>query len=209
MAGTHFQYIFDKAESISISKDPVVAQTQSRDQTVKSVKRTDGRWRFEVTLPNGMPWTEVRPYLEGIDLMGMYRSGTVQINNAGYNAWFTAYMGDSANSTGFVASATLANANIILTSSPTTTSGYKFKAGDIIQLGTGGNVYTVTTNVAYNENLVQLNRPVRDSSGSKDLKVGPNVTWNVICTSKPTWTVFARNQVSWSGPFIFYETLQE
>ena len=32
-------------------------------------------------------------------------------------------------------------------------------------------------------------------------------TWNVICVDMPDWTIFARNQVSWSGPFVFYEAL--
>ena len=30
-------------------------------------------------------------------------------------------------------------------------------------------------------------------------------TWNVICIQKPKWTIFARNQVSWDGPFVFME----
>jgi hypothetical protein len=30
-------------------------------------------------------------------------------------------------------------------------------------------------------------------------------TWSVICVQMPEWTIFARNQVSWSGEFVFYE----
>jgi hypothetical protein len=30
---------------------------------------------------------------------------------------------------------------------------------------------------------------------------------NVICTTLPQWTVFQRNQVSWSGPFVFTEVV--
>ena len=32
-------------------------------------------------------------------------------------------------------------------------------------------------------------------------------TYTVRCTTFPEWTIFARNQVSWSGPFIFTEVL--
>jgi phosphodiesterase/alkaline phosphatase D-like protein len=32
-------------------------------------------------------------------------------------------------------------------------------------------------------------------------------TWNVICVTMPTWTIFQRNQVSWSGAFVFHENL--
>jgi hypothetical protein len=32
-------------------------------------------------------------------------------------------------------------------------------------------------------------------------------TYTVRCTTFPEWTIFARNQVSWGGPFIFTEVL--
>jgi hypothetical protein len=32
-------------------------------------------------------------------------------------------------------------------------------------------------------------------------------TYTVRCTTFPEWTIFARNQVSWSGPFVFTEVL--
>lgn len=30
-------------------------------------------------------------------------------------------------------------------------------------------------------------------------------TWSVICVEFPEWTIFARDQLSWSGPFVFYQ----
>jgi hypothetical protein len=30
-------------------------------------------------------------------------------------------------------------------------------------------------------------------------------SYTVICKEFPEWTIFARNQVSWSGPFVFWE----
>lgn len=30
-------------------------------------------------------------------------------------------------------------------------------------------------------------------------------SYTVICTQFPEWTIFARDQVSWSGPFVFVE----
>jgi len=32
-------------------------------------------------------------------------------------------------------------------------------------------------------------------------------TWDVICVQIPEWNIFQRNQVSWSGPFVFYESI--
>lgn len=201
-----FQTIFDQAESISINTRATVAQTISRSNVVRSVKRGGQVWRFEVRLPDGMPWSEMRPYIAQIEAADRYTQGIVQINNSGYNTWLTPYQGNSANSTGFAASWTQGSNTITLTSSPTTASGYKFKAGDFIQLNTG-RCYVVAANVAYNSNTVTLNRPVLDTTGSGALKVGPNCTWTVICTDIPSWTIFSRDQVSWSGAFVFYEAM--
>lgn len=206
MTTTAFQVIFDKAESISINTRATVAQTISRSNVVRAVKRGGQVWRFEVKLPDGLPWDELRPYIAGIDTADRYTTGTVQINNSGYNSWMTPYQGNSANSTGFAASWTKGSNTITLTTSPTTTTGYKFKAGDFIQLNTG-RCYVVAANVAYNSNTVTLNRPVLDTTGSGALKVGPACTWTVICTSIPSWNIAARNQVSWSGAFTFYESM--
>jgi hypothetical protein len=58
-------------------------------------------------------------------------------------------------------------------------------------------------------NTVTLHRPIIDSTqaSATALPVGINVTWSVICTDFPQWTIFSRDQVSWSGPFVFYESL--
>lgn len=201
---TPFQIVFDKAEAISINKRGVVGQTMSRDRTVRSVSRGGQVWQFEVALPNGLNWTEMRPYIEAMEAADRFTNTQVQINNSGYNSWLTAYKGDSVNSTGFVATATQGSNILTLTTSPTTASGYKFRAGDLIQLGSG-KVYSVTTDVAFDSNTVTLNRAVIDASGSYALSVGPLVTWTVICTQFPQWTITSRDQVSWSGAFSFVE----
>ena len=201
---TAFQYIFDNAESISINRRSVVAQTQSRDGTVRTVSRGGQLWRFDVKLPDGISWQLLRPYIEAIDYADRYTVGTIQLDNPGYVSWLNAYRGNSANYTGFAASWTQGASSITLTTSPTTTSGFKFRAGDIIQLGTGS-VYSVRSDVAFNSNTVNLNRPILDATGSGNLQVAENVTWSVICTEMPSWTIFARDQVSWSSSFVFYE----
>ena len=64
---TAFQWVFDNAESISIDRKAVVAQTTSRDQTIRSVSRGGQVWRFEVKLPDGIRWSDARSYIEAID----------------------------------------------------------------------------------------------------------------------------------------------
>lgn len=204
---TAFQFIFDRATSIRFDKTAIVSQTVARDNTVRSVSRGGQSWRFFVRLPDGMPWQEMRPFIEAAVAADRYTVGNVQINQTGYNDWLNNYQGDSVNSTGFVASATQGAATITLTSSPSTPSGNKFLAGDIIQLGGTGNVYTVANTVSSVSNTVYLNRAVKDPSGSYNLRIGPNVYWNVICTQIPKYTITGYKQVSWDGEFIFYEAL--
>ena len=123
-----FQWVFDKAESISINKRAIVGQSITRNQTVRAVSRGTGIWRFTVKLPDGMPWSEVASYIASLDTADKFTKETVTINNAGYNSW--------------IHNGALSN---------------------------------------------------------------QSQTWSVICVQFPEWTIFAKNQVSWSGPFVFYE----
>lgn len=203
---TAFQYIFDNAESISIDRRAVTAQTVSRNNTVRSVSRGGQIWRFDVKLPDGPRWTDLRPYIEAIDYADRYTVGTVQINNAGYNDWLTKYQGDAGNPNSILASWSQGTNSITLTGGQAA-SGYNFRAGDIIQLGNLGRAYSVVADVPFSSNTVTLNRPVIDATGSGTLSTGYNVSWKVICVEMPRWTIFARNQVSWSGSFVFYEDM--
>ena len=67
MTTTAFQYVFDNAESISIDRRAVTAQTMTRDNTVRTVSRGGQVWRFDVKLPDGPTWSGARPYITAID----------------------------------------------------------------------------------------------------------------------------------------------
>ena len=203
---TAFQYVFNNAESISIDRRAVTAQTVSRNNVVRTVSRGGQIWRFEVKLPDGPRWSDLRPYIEAIDYADRYTVGTVQINNAGYNSWLTPYQGNAANPAAIAASWTQGTNTITLTGGQAA-SGFNFRAGDFIQLGSSGRVYSVVADVAFGTNTVTLNRAVIDATGSGTLRTGVNVTWSVICTELPQWTIFARDQVSWSGAFVFFEDM--
>jgi hypothetical protein len=200
---TAFQYVFDYAETISINKRRVIGSTITRDNTVRAVSRGGQTWRFEVKLPDGIAWSQARPYIEKMEYLDRSTVGTVQINNAGYNTWLMKYQGNSVSTM----TATFSSGSTITLTAGQAASGFNFKAGDLIQLGSSGRVYSAAADVAYNSNTVTLNRPVAETAGTYTLIRGPSVTWNVICTEFPSWTIFARDQVSWAGPFIFYESL--
>jgi hypothetical protein len=206
MTTTAFQYVFNNAESINYNRKAVVASTTTRSGIVRSASRGGQIWRFEVKLPDGISWSDARPYIEAIDAADRYTDGNVQINNAGYNSYLTKYLGNCANTSAVTASFVQGATSITLTGGQAA-SGFNFKAGDVIQLKSTGKVYSVTSDVAYNVNTVPVNRPILDATSSGTLVIGPNVTWNVICTDLPQWTIFARNQVSWSGAFLFSEVV--
>lgn len=190
-----------------MERKQVVASTTTRDGTTRAVSRGGQFWRFEVKLPDGPRWTDYRGLISQAEKLDRITAANIQFNNAGHD-WLSKYQGNSVNYTGFVASITKGSTSITLTTSPTTSSGYKFRAGDIIQLGSSGKVYTVAADVAYNSNTVTLHRPVIESTATGvSLRVGPNCVFNVQCVSFPKWTMFARDQIAWDGPFVFHEVM--
>lgn len=205
---TAFQSVFDLAESISMVRTRNVAQTISRDGIVRSTSLGGQIWEFEVKLPDGMPWTTMRPLIEKMEALDRVSTGTVSISKTGHS-WITGYQGNFANTGTITASFSSTNQlnEISLVSHPSLVTGYKFRAGDLIQLGSSGKVYSVTDDVLWNNNTVTLHRPVRDNTGTYTLRVGQAVQWTVLCTQFPQWTIVARNQVSWSAPFRFVEVL--
>jgi hypothetical protein len=203
-----FQWIIDNAEIITVERKPVTAQTTSRSGIVRSVNRGATPWRFEVKYPDGPKWTDLRVNVAKAEALGRVTSANIQFNATGLE-WFSQYQGNSINSTGFQATWNQGDNFITLTTSPTTATGFKFRAGDLIQLTSTGKVYTVAADVSNVGNTVTLHRPILDATrvSPGTLRVGPNCVFTVVCTEFPTWTLMARDQVSWSGPFVFSEVI--
>jgi hypothetical protein len=201
---TAFQTVFDNASSISFNRKKKVSQTVSRDGTVKALSLGGQLWEFEVKLPDGPKWSEYRPLVEAMEALDRTTVGQVQIDHAGLS-WLSGYQGNLTTTTGITVSYS-SGTTLTITGGASLGAGNKFKAGDFVQLGTGS-VYTVVADVPYSSNTITVHRPVREAAGSYSLVVGPAVTWNVICVQFPQWTIFARDQISWDGPFIFAEAV--
>jgi hypothetical protein len=122
-----FQWIINSAESLSINRLKVVASTQSRDGSVRAVSRGAVKRKFEVKLPDGPRWSDLRTNILAAEALDRDTTATISIPYAKF-PW---YYGNSAP--------------------------------------------------------------------------GSDESYTVICVQFPQWTIFARNQVSWSGPFIFVE----
>jgi len=108
----------------------MIAQTTSRDGTVRAVSRGIMPKRFEVKLPDGVPWDLIKTNIEQAEALDRYQTAQITIPYLRF-PWYYGYT---------------------------------------------------------------------DPGGGAE-------TYTVICSSFPEWTIMARNQVSWSGAFVFVEVL--
>jgi hypothetical protein len=204
-----FQWIFDNAETISINKRAVVAQSITRGNRVKSSILGGQTWRFDVKLPDGLRWSDWRSYIEAHEALDLVTTERVLLNNPGYS-YINQYQGNSGNIVVKYLSDTEPT-NLTITSGDTITSGeFYFRTGDWLQLGTTGNAYSVIRDVPHDSNVVTVNRPVIEAasnSTSYTTRVGQEVSFNVVCISMPSWTLFGYDQVQWDGSFVFYEVV--
>jgi hypothetical protein len=207
-----FQWVIDNCEAISITSLKQASTTTSRDGTIRTTSRGYLPRQFEVQMPDGMPWDSNRAEILAAERLDRTTQTTFKINNAGQN-WFIGYQGSYASLTGYggavvVGTIVQGSSSVTITSSGTLSSGFKFRAGDYIQLGASGNVYQVAADVAFNSNTITLDRPVREASATGVyIFVAQHCTFKVICTSFPKWNLFARNQIGWNGSFVFAEVL--
>jgi hypothetical protein len=199
-----FQTVFDYASQISISKRKKIAQTISRSGSVKATSAGGQFYEFNVSMPDGMRWSEMRGLIERIESLDRINTDVIQINKTGAE-YINRYQGDVVDPT-----------NILLEyeGGPTFSivsqnlgSGFYFRAGDYLQLNTG-TVYNVVEDVPSFQSSFNVHRPVKEAIGTYELlAVGSDVSFEVICVEMPTWTIFGYDQVRWSGSFVFVEVV--
>lgn len=124
-----FQWIVDRAETLSINRKKTVATTTARDGNVRAVSRGVPPKRFTVQLPEGLAWTEISTFITAAEALDKISTATITIPYEKF-PWY------------------------------------------------------------YN-----------------NTNPGTNQSWTVRCVEFPDWTIFSRNQVSWSGPFVFVEVI--
>lgn len=212
-----FQWMIDNAESISVTKRPVISQTVSRDQHVRSVSRGGAVWKFTVKMPQRMPWNNwSRGYLESIDTNAMLKSQTINLAKSGYE-WLTKYRGDATSTSTMTwkYNSTQAASNTYkfeLGNMPGSVGSVLFRAGDLIQPNGSTYVYSTVSAVtkgSTSTQLVEVHRSIltTPSDTAVTIKVGPEVTWTVICTKMPTWTFVEKELIEFNGDFEFQEVL--
>jgi hypothetical protein len=203
-----FQWIINNASALSINGRGTVAQTATRENVIRSISRGGRVWRFTVTPSPGSTYVDARPYLARLDQMDRIVTANINFNHAGFEP-IIGYKGDGSGSFTTTVPAGTGITQVTVTASTLPGGGYVCRAGDWIQIGVSGSVYQVVTDpAAGNGATVTLNRPVDLGAGTYTSYFGANVTWRVICTEMPTWTLTPGGNnilVSWSGDFVFFE----
>lgn len=210
-----YQWIFDHAETLSINKRGITAQSITRDQRIRSVSRGGEIWRFTISMPTGLTYNANRGYIEALDQAD--RTAVEFINLSKYS-YIGGYRGDAGSTTGLTLKYTTAMAatNTKQFEAGTLpnigTTDKVFRAGDLIQKTGSNYVYSVTADVARGSGstvLVPVNRSILDtpSASTAIAKIGTAVEWRVICTQRPDWRLVSKDIIEWTGDFVFQEVL--
>lgn len=203
MPDTSFQNLINYATSVSVRQTAVVSHTQARDGTMRSAKRAGNGMRLEVTMPDGMRWSDIRPYVAEASFGDKSTQTQLRFSRSQIDYMF-GYLGDQTNLS--TVTATHTQGSRLMNVGGGSASTNYFRAGDILQLSTVGPIYMVTADVDTSSEDVYLHRPVVETAGTGIYGIGgANVYWNVFCTNFPIYTIFGYDQVQWGGPFIFEE----
>tara|TARA_R110002051_G_scaffold318711_1_gene401437 strand:+ start:4145 stop:4750 length:606 start_codon:yes stop_codon:yes gene_type:complete len=198
---TGFQWVIDNAGEISIDNQLVTAQTVSRDGTIRTTSRGGSTWTFTVKFAAGMVYTDLRQGFGTVMAKGKHVADSFTLNSI----FLGKYLGDSSTLTGWTASSV--SGNTVTVAGGDASSGFKLKAGDLIQLGSTGHVYEVTADVAHGSSSVTVHRPIIETGFSGSINVGPNCSFKVICTALPNIKAFDYNLGTFDGVFQFAEDM--
>lgn len=202
-----FQWIINNAAEIQINNQPLVSSTTTRDGVTRTVSRGGQPWVFTVTLPEGPRWQD---YREQIGQAQRYDRHTAQDINFAHSGldWLFPYQGDftppNPNGT-FNGDWSTGFDTFTMTGGTGTTN--RVVAGDFVQLTASGHVYQVVETSGAVSTSVRVHRPIIEASGTGDVYIGTDVVFTVKCVEFPQPRVFARNQVGWTGPFVFVEVI--
>jgi len=209
------QSIINNAQQIEIDRRRMVGQTMSRSQRLKTAERSTSQpWKFKVSPPAQLPWTEGRVIAETIELGDRVSEYEISLNgNTGMN-YITAYQGSmtTVQRAALTISST-GTSTLTLTTLPSVTSStVLFAVGDFIQPANSRYPYTVTAAVLRGSNTttsVTLNRPIITSEGinliGQGVRVGNSCTWRVVVATMPTYSLIYGQQMQYNGDFELVE----
>ena len=214
------QTIIDNASFITINKRKGVGQTVSRSGHVKTALQQQSIYRFTVSVPDGLKYSDNRGLLEDLDTADVITEANVDIGSTNTGlSYLTAYQGD-ANTTQLNALALNSTSGSTLhvdTTSATGHSGTLFKKGDYIQpegnTSTYRYPYQVTSDVAFTSgNLaVSVHRPILSQDGvaltSGGFRIGNDCRFHIKAMQMPLYSVIPHDLISFDGNFELMEVI--
>ena len=75
-----FQWIFDRAETISVNGRPTVLQTITRNNTVRATNMGGAIKRFTVKVPDGIPYSELSANITAAESLGQHTTSSVTVD---------------------------------------------------------------------------------------------------------------------------------
>lgn len=216
------QTIINNASEITIDRRKISGITVSRSGRVKiSSIASNVPWQFTVKMHDGLKYSDNRNVLESLDYNDRVLTSTINIGSSNTGlSYLTAYKG--ALSAVNINNITVDSANVLTLTLDVSTvsvgsSTVIFEPGDYLQLDSGYKYpYTVTSQVTRGVSStidVPINRPFIEQSGyttaGAGIVVGSDVTWNVVVSKKPSYTVVPYDRIAWNSAFELVEVIED
>jgi len=219
------QRVFDNASSIQIDRSKLAGHTLSRSGRIKTLSVASAvPWRFTVSLPDGLRYSENRDFLEELDRLDRIIPEEINIGLSNPRlSYITRYRGDLTN-------AQLADCDVVSVTESNirievghitnlTAQGLLFRAGDFIQPAASGYKYAYTVREdairgagGITQRNIPIHRPFIPQAGvnpaGSAIKVGQFCTFNLLMLKKPSYSVVPRDRIAWSGDFEFIEVVE-
>jgi len=216
------QKVIDNAGFITINKRKGVGQTISRSGHVKTALQQQSIYRFTISVPDGLKYSENRDFLEDLDTLDVITEANVDIGstNSGLS-YLTAYQGDTpANERANITIVGADNSELYANTIPITNqpSQLLFKKGDFIQpegnTSTYRYPYQVTADVtalSVANAVIPVHRPILSQDGvaltSGGFRIGNDVRFNVKAMVMPVYNVIPYDLISFDGNFELMEVI--
>lgn len=216
------QTIIDNCVAITIDRRKVSGYTVSRSGVIKiSSIASNVPWQMTVEMHAGMIYSNNRSMLEELDRIDRTQTTTINIGSSNPGlAYVTAYQGQL--SAAQISNITISSANVLnvvmnVSSVSASTGTYVFRKGDYwMPTGAYKYPYTVTADVTRGTGstiTVPINRPFIDQAGYTEvgagIKVGKDVTWNMLIVSKPSYSVIPYDRIAWDSAFELAEVIED
>lgn len=216
------QTIINNCVAITIDRRKVSGYTVSRSGLIKiSSIASNVPWQMTVEMHAGMKYSTNRNMLEELDKIDRTQTSTINIGNTNPGlAYITSYQGELNSAQ--ISNITISSANVLnvvmnVSAVSASATSYVFRKGDYwMPNGAYKYPYTVTADVQRGSGstiTVPINRPFIDQAGYTEvgagIKVGKDVSWNMVIITKPSYAVIPYDRIAWDGAFELAEVIED